>query len=151
MAKNNYGYKLPGPYAKPKRAKLVKKSDTPIVFPGTKPTGRARPTSLVTDSATPTQRQRKAARGALKNAGITRAYLAKTTGTTKVEGGGVMSAQIKAFMKSSKIGAQSTQVTRAALSGGKTAGVPRQGAKARKMVRNARQQYRGARRTSRSW
>jgi hypothetical protein len=93
---------------------------------------------------------RKAARSSLKNAGITRRYLAKTTGTTKLEGGGLMSSQVKAFMTNSKIGAQSTQVTRRALSGGPSKGVKAQPAKAGRMVRKARSNYRTARRATRA-
>ena len=130
------GYKTPGPFPTP----------TGGGRPGP---GTSKPP--VTDGGSLKQRQRKAARQSLKNAGITRAYLAKTTGTTKTEGGGLMSSQVKAFMKNQKIGSQVTQVTRNALAGGPSGGVKAQPKKAGAMVRKARKNYRQARRTSRSW
>lgn len=100
-------------------------------------------------TGTATKMNRQAARSALRGAGITSAYLSKTTGTTKKEGAGIIQNQVQAFLQAGKLGAKTTSATRQALTGGKTGGVPARPARAGRMVRNARKQYRNTRKATR--
>lgn len=82
-----------------------------------------------------------AAKKSLRQAGITRAYLAKTTGTTKNEVKKLFNTTARK-MSTGGISPSDTKAIRKALAGGRTAGVKAQPKKATKMVRQARKNYR---------
>jgi hypothetical protein len=87
--------------------------------------------------------RKRAAKTALRNSGITKAYLAKTTGTTKKEVTQLFNQTAKR-LATGKVTTRDTRSARVALTGGPVGGVSSQPKKASRMVTKARKAYKAS-------